>query len=272
MTRQIPSVAAGVYQPLHQRHAYGRHCSSAPLVEEIKYDGLTANIAPRWLPRREIQMPRGGVRTLLGCPICEKWAVKLYNLDWIFPPFCSQGYACRDCAGLRYRSQYQGRRPEATFGRIQQLAIAAQGTKSERARNRRNRRCLTASALFCRRRDNHEVRRKLAYAITIAVLLTREINRDNRLWARRILPAALRGTPELRRQIADHPDTPAWARTHLLASLDHDDVEHSTSDRYTAAWSEDSTSSGLPISAELINDFRIRYHELGQPRWRSTVA
>src|SRR5260221_9859368 len=61
-------------------------------------------------------MPHGGVRYLFRCPLCQSWRQHLYNMV-----ACS--FLCRRCLGLRYRSQYIGRRVDASKERLQEARL-----------------------------------------------------------------------------------------------------------------------------------------------------
>jgi hypothetical protein len=261
MPRHTPSITAGIYLPTHQRHAYGRRSWSTPLVE------------PWWLPRREVPMPRGGTRTLLGYPRCQQWAAKLYNLDWVFPQFCWQGYACRACAGLRYRSQYQRRRPEAAHDRIEQLSVAAGRAKNFDTYQRRFRRYARASELYWGRIETHLARRDVAITLTLLVLIAREVGRENRHW-HRILLAVLRASPGTRRHIAANPDTPAWVHEQILASLTNDTAIQSTPNNENRSAADEGflPPDDALIADERIAELRAQYRALGHARRRANAA
>jgi hypothetical protein len=219
MARMQKRVSAGIYQPTCQRRAYGRYATSAALVEDAKGAAVTAQFAPWWLPRRAVPMPCGGARKLLHCPRCRRWAVQLYTVDWLRPHAIGLGYACRVCLGLRYTSQYAGRRPEAAFDWMARLAEAARGVKSTLTCTHREQRYQAVRATVRRRRERFDARCSTAERLSLTILLVREVSRENRRWARRILPAVLRADVATRREVAEHPDTPAWARTAILGSL-----------------------------------------------------
>lgn len=275
MARRAKWVAAGVYQPaLDGRRAYGRRRTSAPLVEDAAGIAVAAHTAPRWLPRRAVPMPHGGVRMLLACPCCRRWATQLYALTWLARQDVSPRYACRRCLGLRYQSQYQGRRPEAHRSARQHLAATARTARTAATRERRQRRYLAAVDTHCKRAERGDARRDTAYLLAAAVLLAREVNRENRQWARRILPAVLR-EPNLdaRRQIAEHPDTPAWARQAILASLPAVSVPLSdTKQAETRMKRAAKRDIAALVSEERIAEMRAKYAAMGQPRRLHSAA
>lgn len=87
------------------REAYG------PRQKRRYVDDATPFPASASLNRIAIPMPRGGVRYVMPCPSCGKHRTAVYRFSW--------GLACRECLGMRYRSQYEGRRVESTSDRIQ---------------------------------------------------------------------------------------------------------------------------------------------------------
>jgi hypothetical protein len=81
---------------------YGRR----PDSHDLMGDGRMTYLPADWFEvKRPIPMPNGGERWLTRCPRCQVWRKELYLLG--------ASWVCRRCAGLRYRSEYQGRRPEA---------------------------------------------------------------------------------------------------------------------------------------------------------------
>src|SRR5690242_20266152 len=132
MGRQARWVATGIYQPTYQpRHSYGRRQPPGyrrELVED--YAAAVGVIEARQIARYAqgaampayldhlagtqvvmVPMPRGGFRYLLVCPICHERATRLYGR--YHPMYRRMAHACRKCWGLRYQSQYAGRRIEA---------------------------------------------------------------------------------------------------------------------------------------------------------------
>lgn len=55
----------------------------------------------------DLPMPNGGARIVVTCPMCQRRRAQLYYLNRFWP------WVCRQCAGLVYWRQYEGRRPEA---------------------------------------------------------------------------------------------------------------------------------------------------------------
>jgi hypothetical protein len=121
MARCEKWVEAGVYQP-RWRQPYGRRESTGLEVDVLKRFGnvVSATTAPESLSTRvAVPMPRGGVRWLLLCPQCQRLVTHLYRAHADAP------YGCRQCLGLRYWSQYEGRRPEAEESRLTRLTAQA---------------------------------------------------------------------------------------------------------------------------------------------------
>lgn len=97
---------------------YGRRQDSAPLIEDPGQGTSYTHLPASWFDgTRAIPMPRGGYRYLASCPLCARWVKTLYLFDG--------GWQCRHCAGLRYPSQYSGRRPEASPERLLALVESA---------------------------------------------------------------------------------------------------------------------------------------------------
>lgn len=299
MARRSTWVAAGIYQPIHQRKAYGRRSYSRMLLEELPISVSVRHASDAPAPHAPIitggarrlaqPMPNGGVRWVLECPGCRRHVRMLYyRADlWEDGFFARQGMhsgMCRQCWGFAYRSQYQGRRPEAHPERLQRLDAAAHNAKSERAHKQRHARYMAASATVCRRADRYIARRELALSLAMTILLAREVNRENRRWARRILPAVLRSTPAQRRQIAAMRDTPAWARDAILASLVSQEAVSSPAQNASSAPVEAqntpqnsvkkgvSAHLGVLISEEQIAELRAAYAALGQARRHAKAA
>ncbi|HEX9412751.1 MAG TPA: hypothetical protein VF916_04550 [Ktedonobacterales bacterium] len=97
-----------------------------------------------YAPRtRAIAMPHGGVRYLFRCPLCQSWRQHLYNVV-----ACS--FLCRRCLGLRYRSQYIGRRVDASRERLLEARVileraeAAIRQQRKKEADRRERRAASA--------------------------------------------------------------------------------------------------------------------------------
>ncbi len=154
---------------------------SAPLIGDehvIRWRAI-------WFPgHRLVPMPRGGFRALALCPTCDRWCTHLYSFSMMGPD------RCRHCWGLRYPSQYQGRRPEATRERLYALGDWGWRSRSPVARVRRlirlnqaidlyntkdlahAQRALAATEAFCarieawlRRRESRNTNRKHAHEV-----------------------------------------------------------------------------------------------------------
>jgi hypothetical protein len=124
-----------------RRRPYGRRPQSHPWVEDVGYWGkqhvpyhwtfpeyraIDRALERTWKPgdldgqaprTKAVPMPHGGVRYLYRCPLCMSWRQHLYNMV-----ACS--FLCRRCLGLRYRSQYIGRRVDASRERIEEARVA----------------------------------------------------------------------------------------------------------------------------------------------------
>jgi hypothetical protein len=164
-----------------RRRPYGRRPHSHPWVEDRAY--WAKQYTPYWwldapyraldrarertwkpgdldgLPPRTkaVAMPHGGERFVFRCPLCASWRQHLYNM-------AACAFACRGCLGLRYKSQYIGRRVDASKERIEQAraeleraeaAIAQQRKKEAALRSR-----LAASARLRRQQATWRGRRK----------------------------------------------------------------------------------------------------------------
>jgi len=277
-----------MYQPVHQRRAYGpRHCGRRALVEE-QHDVLTANAVARYvfhdaaygialqsiIPHISLiplPMPHGGRRWVIVCPCCQGRATRLYGR--YTPNDRNARYACRACWGMRYRSQYDGRRPEASEDRISALVTSAGQARRTATYARRMARVVACGDLVDRRVHRYIERRECAYTIALATLLAREVNRENRQWARRILPAVLRCDAQTRRQCADMKDTPAWVKQVLEASLaPQNDAQTHQNQPHCA----ENDGENVPMCAILepieLDDLRARYAALGLPRRRAKAA
>jgi len=91
------------------RTAYGPR-ERRPYVDD-HLTTLTARQCERQdFATRTVPMPNGGARELVRCPWCHDWRARLY-LSFV--------WGCRHCLGLRYRSQYEGRRLEADPARVE---------------------------------------------------------------------------------------------------------------------------------------------------------
>lgn len=119
--------------PPTQREPYGRREDSCPLVVDVP--SMPAEWVPGCHERRYVPMPRGGARCLIACPWCKRWVIRLYYL-----PGLPDMPLCRHCAGLKYPSQYQGRRPEASKERLADLFGSVLTARTPAARERRGKR------------------------------------------------------------------------------------------------------------------------------------
>jgi hypothetical protein len=120
-------------------------------------------LAPRTKP---VPMPHGGYRYLFRCQQCDSWRAHLYNM-------LANVFVCRVCLGLRYRSQYAGRRVDASQERLDEArevleraeaAIRAQRKKeaARRARRAASARLRRQQATWRKRRARLD-RAELAY-------------------------------------------------------------------------------------------------------------
>jgi hypothetical protein len=207
------------------RRPYGRRPRSHPLVEDMGYWGM--RYTPYWWtfpeyraldrererertwregdldgggsPRtKAVPMPHGGVRYLFRCPLCNRWRQHLYNMTAL-------SFLCRRCLGLRYKSQYIGRRVDASRERLQaarmvlERAEASIQQQQQKEADRRERRAASARLRrqqatwrarrqrFERAERDYEERRDDAYMrglVRIAVWCDRQDKRIQRLVAR----------------------------------------------------------------------------------------
>lgn len=105
---------------------------------------------------RAIPMPHGGVRYLYRCNLCASWRARLFN-PW------ATVFVCRKCMGLRYRSQYIGRRLAADKKRCEAARRALESERLERlhretaahklVREKRLRRIAQAETEYYQRQD-----------------------------------------------------------------------------------------------------------------------
>jgi hypothetical protein len=151
-----------------RRRAYGRRPDSAPLVTDehvIPYHAYW--FSPCWTD----PMPKGGVRYKTPCPRCGSMRRTLYGFR------LSGDCACRACQGLRYPSQYQGRRPEAARDRLAALARSAVRSRSPEAAERRWARLEAADATYWRRERAYR-RRMSAGIVAFAASFDRWLARQ----------------------------------------------------------------------------------------------
>lgn len=144
---------------------YGRRADSAPLIGDP--DLRLNEYGPDWIPdvgydrdgrrvfyeKRCIPMPRDrGYRQLVKCPKCDRWVKGLWGSVGSGPLWC------RHCWGLRYPSQYYGRRPECDPERMMTL-LAAGG----RARKRGNEAlAMRRATRFLEAMDTYQARYEVA--------------------------------------------------------------------------------------------------------------
>lgn len=136
-----------------RRQPYGHRADSFTLIDDPSIVALNAD----WFPLAyNLPMPRTrgrdrGVRSLVACPRCGRKVKTLYR------PVGADFWWCRHCWGLRYPSQYQGRRPEAAPPghpeRLEALLESAFRARSPQVRMRRLARLDEAIAT----RDRHEL-------------------------------------------------------------------------------------------------------------------
>jgi hypothetical protein len=150
-----------------RRRPYGRRPYSHPWVEDRAYwskqhvpyhwtfpayRALDRALERTWKPgdldgyaprTKAVPMPHGGVRYLYRCPLCSSWRQHLYNM-------AALSFLCRRCLGLRYRSQYIGRRVDASKERIEEARVileraeAAIRQQRKKEAARRERRAVSA--------------------------------------------------------------------------------------------------------------------------------
>jgi len=235
-----------------------------------------------------LPMPRGGVRYLLVCPICHQRATRLYGR--YHAGYRRMAHACRKCWGLRYQSQYAGRRIEAhpeylqrvTRRQIERTPREPRGylpvpARRQMARHRhaiRMYRYERADALCHVRTVRHMERRGIAGDLAFIVLLARSISAHNRRW-RKILnqvlwPGHHHHAPTLRNLIA-HKDTPEWARKVLREALQRaEEGEKEPIDTRktikTASETDTKEQLGAIIESDKLEAIRARYAALGQGR------
>jgi hypothetical protein len=142
------------------RRAYGRPPGSYPLEDEA-----SRCVPDYWRYRpydraekvRAIPMPHGGYRYLYRCRLCGSWRTVLYN--WMRVPGI---LVCRACMQLRYRSQYEGRRLEASPQRVAEAVRELEQVKPpqrEHTRRRRARRIEQAGRIIRLRATDLDLRR-----------------------------------------------------------------------------------------------------------------
>jgi len=249
MPRQPKWVAAGIYQPAYQpRHAYGpRRQGRHELVEDYikQYGPIEASAIARYgsavCPSGSLvgvqlvsaPMPRGGFRWLIICPRCQKPATRLYE-RW-HPGFRTWIAACRMCWGLRYQSQYAGRRLEAHPEYLQAVVrrqldreprskgynpfAAPRRLAQGRSHRRRMVRYQTAAAVYTIRRRRHMMRAELATDLAFRILLVKSEAQQRRRWRKILNQVLWHGHTDTMRELIALRDTPEWAREVLQSAL-----------------------------------------------------
>ena len=150
-----------------RRRPYGRRSQSHPWVEDRAYwakqytpywwldpeqRAIDREYARTWKPgnldgfaprTKAVPMPHGGERYLFRCPLCSNWRLHLYNM-------AACVFVCRRCLGLRYKSQYIGRRVDASKERLQEARVALERAEAtlrqqrQKEAARRERRAVSA--------------------------------------------------------------------------------------------------------------------------------
>ena len=123
-----------------RRTAYGRRAGSCQLVDDV--ESWPAQLCSEY-ERRSVHMPHGGERWLVACPWCKRWVIRLYYLHGL-----RDTPMCRHCAGLKYPSQYQGRRPEASEDRLDDLFVSSLTARTPAACERRGKRWEEAARAY----------------------------------------------------------------------------------------------------------------------------
>ena len=147
--------------------------------------------------------------------------------------------ACRRCWGLRYRSQYEGRRPEA------HPEYLSRAEHRERERPHRDRsvtpfsasygspRAVNSWRVYQRRLARYDAlraildarhrldlaRRELAFDIGLAVLLARDEAARTREWRRTVNQVLWHHHEPTMRVLVAMPETPEWAQSVLAEAL-----------------------------------------------------
>jgi hypothetical protein len=156
-----------------RRRPYGRRPQSHPWVEDraywakqytpywwldAPYRALDRERERTWRPgdldglpprTKAVPMPHGGERYLFRCPLCSRWRRHLYNM-------AACVFVCRRCLGLRYKSQYIGRRLDASRERLQEARVVlarAEAAISQQAKKEAARRERRAASARVRRQQ-----------------------------------------------------------------------------------------------------------------------
>ncbi|HEU5343155.1 MAG TPA: hypothetical protein VFU60_02315 [Ktedonobacterales bacterium] len=245
MPRQYRWVAAGIYQPTYEpRHAYGPRRMRQELIEDFLQtsacDLLDAKTVARYggalgaiCEQVAVPMPRGGVRHLLICPRCQGRTQWLYGVD--HPMFRRVVYGCRVCWGLRYQSQYAGRRLEAHPDYLQaklrrqiahtprdvslQLDASPRRLAAMRTHQRRMRRYTAAQERVSAQTYRYLERRDLALNLALCVLLARGEAEHRREWRKIINRVLWHQNTETMRDLLAKDSTPDWVCQVFVTAL-----------------------------------------------------
>ncbi len=239
----------GFWKDRTRRRPYGRRPHSHPLVEDVGYFGkqytpyswlypqslavdralwrtwrpgavdawgmpVSGELAPR---TKAVPMPHGGVRYLFRCQLCDSWRQHLYNMV-----ACS--FLCRRCLGLRYKSQYSGRRVDASRERLDQARVILERAEAVIRQQRKQERNLrrAASARLRRQQATWRARRKRFNRAEFAYEWRREVADWRELV--RVSAYSPGAAPPARRHQARGGVTPdgsaqAAVRSHALAGF-----------------------------------------------------
>jgi hypothetical protein len=301
MARRDRYTLGHLYQPTTPRRAYGRRAQSCMLIEHLPLSmgvclandpmALSTPYAPGGARRIAVPMPHGGVRWLLECPRCGQHVNRLYyRPDLRDDPAFKQWRSglCHTCWGFRYRSQYQGRRPEAARERVEALCQTARASRDPETCRRRLQRADAVETLRIERAMRHDARKSQAFTLALLPALLRCNARIRRTWLQ-VARAALRQPEDRRARTAREfalssarysakGDTlsatcAAWAATTLLATLGD---AHSLAIPAPAEPQEPLAVPGEPggliITREHLDELRAQYDALKQPRQRRKAA
>lgn len=317
MPRQYKWIASGIYQPTYEpRHAYGpRRRGRRELVED--YAAAVGIIDARQIARYAqgaampaylghlagvpvvaVPMPRGGVRYLLVCPMCQQRATRLYGrYHAMYGRFT---HACRQCWGLRYQSQYAGRRLEAHPDYLQakqrrqiantprdvsaDLDAAPRRLAAMRTHQRRMARYTAAQALRSTRTYRYMERRELALNLAFCVLLARGEAEQRRKWRKIINQVLWHQNTETMRDLLAKDSTPDWVCQVFVAALKeankakeaHETTTKQRADMRKAAKTALETDEKAQFEALIevarMEHLRAAYAALGQARKAKRAA
>ena len=308
MPRQYKWVAAGIYQPTYEpRHAYGpRRRGRCELIEDFlrstACDLLDAKTVARYggalgaiCEHVAVPMPRGGVRHLLVCPRCQGSTQWLYGVD--HPAYRCIIYACRACWGLRYQSQYTGRRLEAHPDYLQakqrrqiantprdvsaDLDAAPRRLAAVRTHQRRMIRYTAAQALRATRTYRYLERRELAQDLALCILLARSEAEQRRKWRKIINQVLWHHNAETMRALLADDATPDWVCQVFVAALKEANKTPETSEEQridgrkaikTALESDEKAQFEALIAEARMAQLRTAYAALGQVRKAKRAA